>query len=246
MHIDQDVGAYYHLLATLQLSSPALPVGSFSYSQGLEAAVETKLVTDEMSLIHWLKSGLTQNFGTLELPIWCMQHRHWSEGDTAAALSLDQWFLATRETRELLLETEQMGWSAQALIKDLWLSDQSSVEQIEKGVGLPPWVAELNAQRPVSYPSVMAALSVIEQVPIQMGCVAYAFAWVEAQVMAGSKAIPLGQASMQRCLRQLRSDCLTAASRALTFQFNQLQTFSPGLACLSSRHEEQYTRLFRS
>jgi urease accessory protein len=219
-------------IALLQLSSPALPIGAFSYSQGLESAVCEGLVTTEEQLQSWVAQGLEHSFGVCELPVWVLQYRHWSQAQVAQALTLDQWFRAARETQELLQETEQMGWAALALLRDL-------------SQGSSNWTELLNA-RPVALPTVMAALAVAENIPLEQGALAYAFAWVEAQVSAGGKAIPLGQASVQRILRASRLACTEAVRRALTMQQSDLQTLSPGLAILSSQHETQYTRLFRS
>ncbi len=226
------------LLATLQLSSPALPIGGFSYSQGLESAVVAGLVSDENSLSQWVGQGLQFSFGLLELPVWCLQYRHWQQPNTAghtAAFELDDWFLAARETEELRLETEQMGWSAQALLRD-W----SGEEKLEV-----KW-DQLLARRPVSLPTVMSALAVFERISLPVGALGFCFSWVEGQVMAGSKAIPLGQAAIQRVIRAQREQCVSAVSHAMTMKERDLQTFSPGLAILSSQHETLYTRLYRS
>jgi urease accessory protein len=224
------------LLAALQLSSPALPIGAFSYSQGLESAVAAGIVNDELSLQNWVAEGLEFSFGMLELPVWCLQHQYWSANQTdigqCQALELDDWFLASRETEELRLETEQMGWSAQALLRD-WAQGNGQ------------WQTLL-ARRPVSLPTVMSALAVFEGVDIKLGATAYAFAWLEGQVMAGSKSIPLGQAAIQRVIRAQRVNCILAVNRALKMERGELQTFSPGLALLSSQHETLYTRLYRS
>ncbi len=237
----------HQLLAALQLSSPALPIGAFSYSQGLESAVAAGLVRDEAGLSRWVAEGLQSTFGLLELPVWCLQHRLWSEAKNALAsevskqiclrvvteaFDLDEWFLASRETEELRLETEQMGWSAQALLRD-WAQGDILWQ-------------DLLARRPVALPTVMAALAVFEGVSIAVGATAYSFAWIEGQVMAGSKSIPLGQASIQRVIRAQRLQCSESVEHALQMTKADLQTFSPGLALLSSQHETLYTRLYRS
>ena len=221
------------LLSLLQLSSPALPIGGFSYSQGLEAAVAANLVIDEASLSQWINDGLKNYFGALELPIWCLQFKAWESGNSVAALERDAWFRNTRETQELLLETQQMGWSVIQLLKDT----QHAL--------LPQWQVLLNS-RPIALPTAMAAYAVAESIPFEYGATAYGFAWVEAQAAAGGKAIPLGQAAIQRVLRASRQDCIDAVHCAITMQDANLQTFSPGLGILSSVHETQYTRLFRS
>ena len=221
------------LLALLQLSSPALPIGGFSYSQGLEAAVAANIVTDEASLRNWIRDGMNHYFGRLELPVWCLQYQAWAAGDSATALARDAWFRASRESEELLLETQQMGWSVLQLIKD-------SPHATD-----PRWQELLNA-RPVALPTAMSAYAQAEAISLSDGALAYAFAWVEAQAAAGGKAVPLGQAAIQRVLRHCRQDCAQAVPFACAMKDADLQSFSPGLGILSSAHEMQYTRLFRS
>lgn len=221
------------LLSLLQLSSPALPIGGFSYSQGLEAAVAANIVNNEVSLSQWINDGLKNYFGSLELPVWCLQYKAWESLDTAAALDRDAWFRNTRESEELLFETQQMGWSVIQLLID-------SPHALQ-----PRWQALLGS-RPLALPSAMAAYAVAEGIPFEEGALGYAFAWVEAQAAAGGKAIPLGQAAIQRVLRASRPDCVVAVNCAIALQDADLQTFSPGLGILSSAHEMQYTRLFRS
>lgn len=221
------------LLSLLQLSTPALPIGGFSYSQGLEAAAAANIVTDEASLGQWIIDGLKNYFGALELPVWCLQYQAWLDGDSAAALERDAWFRNTRESEELLLETQQMGWSVIQLLRDTPHAAQAK------------WQALLNS-RPIALPTAMAAYAVAEGIAIEDGALAYGFTWVEAQAAAGGKAIPLGQAAIQRVLRASRQECVAAVHCAMVMKDADLQTFSPGLGILSSVHEMQYTRLFRS
>lgn len=221
------------LLSLLQLSSPALPIGGFSYSQGLEAAVAANIVIDEASLSQWINDGLKNYFGALELPIWCLQFKAWESGCIETALERDAWFRNTRETEELLLETQQMGWSVIQLLKDTPHAAQAQ------------WQTLLES-RPVALPTAMAAYAVAEGITLDEGAAGYGFAWVEAQAAAGGKAIPLGQAAIQRVLRGSRQACIAAINGAITMQDADLQTFSPSLGILSSAHETQYTRLFRS
>ena len=221
------------LLALLQLSSPALPIGGFSYSQGLEAAVAANSVTDELSLCQWMLDGMNHYFGRLELPVWCLQYKAWDCGDSEGALARDVWFRSTRESEELLLETQQMGWSVLQLMKDT-----PHAKDLR-------WQSLLSA-RPIALPTAMSAYAQAESIAMHDGALAYAFAWVEAQAAAGGKAIPLGQAAIQRVLRACRAACVQMVPLACAMQDADLQTFSPGLGILSSAHETQYTRLFRS
>src|SRR5690606_19878216 len=99
------------LAALQQLSSPALPIGGFSYSQGLEAAVELKLVHDAESARSWIHDQLHVVMAKAEAPLWCLLHQAWQDGDPEAVERWNQWFWASRETHELRQETEQMGAS---------------------------------------------------------------------------------------------------------------------------------------
>jgi urease accessory protein len=220
------------LPALLRLASPALPVGGFSYSQGLEAAVEAGLVTDEASAKRWISDGLLLHFSKSELIIWFLQYQSLVDQQTDAFIARDQRFRASRESAELLAETEQMGWSALQLVAPDIVSDQ--------------WVKPLLTLKPIGFPSAMAMLAWLEHIEPEAGLVGYAFSWIEAQASAAGKAIPLGQSAIQRLLRSLQIESITACQTAMQGSDDDIQTFSPGLAILSGRHEQQYTRLFRS
>jgi urease accessory protein len=220
------------LPALLRLASPALPVGGFSYSQGLEAAVEAGLVLDQASAKRWITDGLLLHFAKSELIVWYLQYQSLVDQQADAFIARDQRFRASRESAELLAETEQMGWSALQLVALDAVMDQ--------------WVKPLLTQKPIGFPSAMALLAWLEHIEPEAGLVGYAFSWVEAQASAAGKAIPLGQSAIQRLLRALQIESIHACKTAMQCSDDDIQTFSPGLAILSSRHEQQYTRLFRS
>ena len=224
------------ITALLQLSSPALPIGGFSYSQGLEAACETGLVTDEKSAQHWIGQGLTTVLARCEAPLWCLAYDAWNKNDAAQATYWNEWFLASRESRELRAETEQMGWSLARLAEGLEWGPEMLRRQLLK-------------MDPLCLPVTNAYAASQLNIPAHAGLAAYCFTWLENQVAAAVKVVPLGQVAGQRVLTALRGHvgavCDEARERAAQSP-PDLDTFAPQLAILSARHENQYSRLFRS
>ncbi|MDT3669437.1 MAG: urease accessory protein UreF [Aromatoleum sp.] len=224
------------LISLLQLASPALPIGGFSYSQGLEAAIDHGFVNDAPSAERWIRDGLLHVHADAEAPLWLLLHRCWAARDYAGAAAWNAWFHASRETAELRLETEQMGWSLARLVAQMeW--------------GEPELRAELARLTPVCLPTAFSAACVALAVPEREGLAAYCFSWAENQVVAALKAVPLGQVAGQRILHRLNDvvqEAITEAGRRANATLPELSTFSPMLGLLSARHEAQYSRLFRS
>jgi len=217
-----------NLAALLQLASPALPVGAYSYSQGLESAIDAGLVRDEAGALRWIGDGLAQVLARYEAPVWLRLHRAFDTGDHAAAVEWNADVLATRETHELRSETAQMGYSLVQLMRTL-------------GHACP-----IPTQGGIAYPTAHAWASTCWKLSADEGLVAYLYGWTENQVMASLKTIPLGQSAGQRVLVALRGSIEACATRAHEIADEDLGTQSPMLAILSSRHESQYSRLFRS
>lgn len=221
------------LTALLHLASPALPVGAFSYSQGLESAIDTQWVTDETSARTWIESGVANVLARCELPFVAHQLARWNVNDGAGLAAADAQFLASRESAELRRETEQMGWSLKQLCLSLEWGDEARR-------------ATLAALAPVAQPSVFAFAIAAHGIEIEAALAAYAFSWVENQAAAALKAVPLGQMAGQRIIVGLRGAIETAVERALATSPDEINTFAPMLSVLSARHESQYSRLFRS
>lgn len=224
------------LAALQQLSSPALPIGGFSYSQGLEAAVELKLIHDEASARTWIHDQLHGVMTAAEAPLWCLLFQAWQHQDFQAVEHWNQWFHASRETHELRQETEQMGGSLAKLAHELdWAgADRRQV---------------LKTVRPVTLPLVHAFLCAEWKLPQRVGLTAYLFTWLENQVAAAIKSVPLGQLAGQRILTWLRTQLSDAVDEAIQNSATTpptLRTFAPQYAIVSSRHESQFSRLFRS
>lgn len=205
----------------LQLASPALPVGAYSYSQGLEAAIEARIVVDEASAERWISGVLELSIVPLEAPLL---HRMILE--PARIRALNELFLATRETAELRAETVQMGHSLQRLLPALGVTPEPMEE--------------------CSYPAAFATAAVAWKIAPAEALVAYLWAWVENQVMAAIKAVPLGQTAGQRILSSLGGRLPAVAQAAASLAEDEWRNLAPGLALLSARHETQYSRLFRS
>ncbi|MEN7531323.1 urease accessory protein UreF [Cupriavidus sp. DL-D2] len=228
--------ALSQLISLLHLASPALPIGGFSYSQGLEAAIDCGLVKDADSAANWIHDNLTHVQAQCEAPIWLLLHRAWASNDYASVARWNDWFHASRETSELRLETEQMGWSLAKLVAQMEWGDA-------------PMREALNSMSPLCLPTAFTAACVALAIDERDGLGAYAFNWAENQVAAAIKAVPLGQVAGQRMLRGLHAavlDAVDEAQRRTDAQPPQLSTFSPMLGLLSARHETQYSRLFRS
>ena len=221
------------LTALLHLASPALPIGAYSYSQGLESAIDAQWVIDTESARAWIESGVTNVLARCELPFLAHQLERWNQHEAAAIASADADFLASRESAELRRETEQMGWSLKQLCLSLEWGDAARR-------------ATLATLAPVTQPSAFAFAVAAHGIDAQAALAAYAFSWVENQAAAALKAVPLGQMAGQRIIVALRDTIDTAAARALDTPPEHINTFAPMLGVLSARHESQYSRLFRS
>ena len=224
------------LVQLLWLASPALPVGGFSYSEGLEPAIDDGRVRDESSAAEWLRSQFELTQARSELPLLAAAWRSWScatpEGDARAA-SLNQWLLTTRETIELRRQTEQMGRSMAQ-----WLRQRHPGE---------PRVQALAAMAPApGWPLGFALAAVLAQAPLRETLLAFGFGWCENMVQAALKSASLGQSAGQRLLGALAAALPEAVEQAMRCDEASRQNCSPLLAILSARHETQYSRLFRS
>ena len=223
------------LLRLLQLASPALPVGAYTYSQGLEWAVESGLVRTEAQAAAWIGELLEWSLARFEAPLLARQLAAWSQGDDTEVARLNDDFLASRETAELRAETVQMGWSLVRLLAEL-----------DAFASIPGWRARLLAIEAPCFPTVWSAAAAAWQIPADQALAAYLWAWAENQVMAAVKAVPLGQSAGQRLLATLGARIPALAEGALALPEAAWSNYTPGLAIASSRHETQYTRLFRS
>ncbi len=222
--------------ALLHLASPALPIGAFSYSQGLEAAIEAGLIAQADDAAHWIANGLDNVLAPGELPFIAHQLERWRAHDaqaTQALIEANAEFIASRESAELRRETAQMGWSLRQLCAQLEWGDAERRATLER-------------MTPIAQPTAFAFAAWAHDASTQASLAAYAFSWVENQTAAALKAVPLGQLAGQRIVVALRPKIEAALARALATPPDSLNTFAPQLGILSARHESQYSRLFRS
>lgn len=220
------------LVRLLQLASPTLPVGAFSYSQGLEWQVDCGAIRTEADAGDWIAAVFDAGIASFELPLLADQMRAWAAGDIAAVIDLNDDYLASREAAELRAETVQMGYSCLQLLKAL--PECSAVAARLADIG------------DVAFPTAWSGAAVALGVPIEPALTAWAWAWAENQVMAAIKAVPLGQTAGQRLLMTLGAAIPPRVSTALDLPRMDWSNFAPGLAIASCRHETQYSRLFRS
>jgi urease accessory protein len=218
------------LLSALHLASPALPVGGFAYSQGLEQAIEGRWITDMEQAYSWIRDALLLNLARQELPWWLHCYETASQQQWDALLDGNQQLSALRETSELRLESLQMGYSMAKLFA------QWPAAQILAALKDVTW----------SYPAAYAALAACTGVEKETALAAYLWSWVENQVLAAIKTIPLGQIEGQQLLHRLKPDIAAACVVAQSTSIAEAGSAPFGLALASARHETQYSRLFRS
>ena len=220
------------LIQLIWLASPALPVGGFSYSEGLEAAVERGAVATENMAADWLDDQLHLSLARGDLAVIAQAIPAWRGDHLARIRQLNDWVLQTRETGEFRAQTEQMGRSLLA-----WLDNHegTNARHLQACAELPP-----------TYPVAFALAASQTRAGVRDCLLAFAFGWAENMVQAALKSVPLGQSSGQRILTRLSQRIPAAVELAAGLSDDERQAFSPMLAILSSQHETQYSRLFRS
>lgn len=214
-------------LHLLHLSSPALPIGAYAYSQGLEYAIEAGWVEGD-ALADWLRDGLHFGVAHLDLPILRRALAAAKQRDTAALDSWNDLLLAQRETRELLLEDQQIGRALWRLLASLFDAPLPAMPQAP------------------GYAVAFATACAYWEIDEEQACQAFCYAWLENQVTAATKLVPLGQTAAQRLLITLMEDIDSACSTSRDLNEELIGLSLPGLALASCRHEHQHTRLFRS
>ena len=223
------------LCRALHLASPALPIGSFSYSQGLETAVELGIITSEDDASKWITSGLTEIVGQCDAPVVAFIYRACRAQPLTESLPQitywNNWFLCSRESMELRRETEQMGWSLLQLAHTLnWIPRNGPSYQPD----------------PIAFPTAFALSAAALDLSEETTLTAFCFSWLETQVAAAMKLVPLGQTAGHRILTRCRSRVGDVVSSAANITPDEISSWAPMLGIFSARHETQYSRLFRS
>lgn len=218
------------LLRLLQLCSPALPVGAYAYSQGLESAVERGWVHDETSAGAWILGLLNHTVRRLDLPVFARVYAAWSVEDTDAVRRWNARLYASREAAELQREDRHLGAALARLLSDLGLEKAAS------------W---RNAPR-VCFATLFSLAAVQWEIPLAEAATGYAWTWTENQVAAATRLIPLGQTASQRLLVAAGPAIAAAVADGLALPDEDIGGAAPGLALAGALHETQYSRLFRS
>jgi urease accessory protein len=219
------------LLSLLQLSSPALPVGAYSYSEGLELLVFQQKITDDRQLLAWLDRELSNGSIRLETSVLSRIYQNYLSGNMEAINYWNQWLSATRETAELREQSWQMGQSLMRLLGEL-------------EPNLLPSIATISP--PHNYATAWAIAAAYWNVRLENAIVSYLYSWATNIITAAIKSIPLGQTAGQKLTLKLQPIILRMAEEIMAIEDDRLGSFSWGMVLASMEHEIQYSRLFRS
>jgi len=217
------------LLRLCQLVSPALPVGAYAYSQGLEFAVHAGWIHDEGTAFDWVQGVSRHAIGTLDLPILLRLHRAWSAPDASAVRHWTAQLIAARETAELRAEELHLGRALARVLAELELPEAAAWQQ----------------QAP-AFATMFSLAAVRWRIEPGDALGGYLWAWSENQVLAAVKLVPLGQSAGQRMLHGLIGAMPSIVERARLLANDNIGTSAFSQALASALHESQYTRLFRS
>jgi urease accessory protein len=239
------------LLNLLHISSPALPIGAFAYSQGLEYTLEAGWCKNADDVEQWIKSVMVHGLGGVDLPILKRLHHAWSayfieyeEADkevnkenshieSLSAQSLKTWnatLLAFRETKELYLEDIQVGDAFKQWHKSQSVEHLTKLELVDK-----PTVACMYALN-----------GVIKGLTVEECLIGFVWSWLENQITSASKAMPMGQTDGQNIIRHLIPEIAAVIENAMSIKDDDIGSGLVGLSMSSALHETQYSRLFRS
>lgn len=223
------------LLRLLQLASPALPVGAYSYSEGLEALVDKRQVHNSETLEQWLTQELRYGAIRLEATVMVRGYQAMQNQDWEALQAWNRWLSAARETEELRLQSWQMGRSLLRLLSDLepMLLFDSACQRSLQAEGC-------------NFAIAFAIAAATWEIDLQSALLAYLHSWASNLISAGVKLIPLGQTAGQQLLLNLQISLQGAMADILLLPDEQLGSCGWGLALASMAHEHQYSRLFRS
>ena len=229
MNLAESVSAQ-GLLSLLHLSSPALPVGAFAYSQGLEYALDSGWCKNRYEVQQWLQDNLQFGVGYLDLPVYARLYSAWQKNCEQGIQTWNQTLLAFRETNELYKEDIQVG-SAYAQ----WHLGQDESRQLYLEKCQPPTVVAMSA---------LAA--VLHEIPLPQALLGFCWSWCENQIACASKAMPMGQTDGQKILQAVIPLMASVCEKSQQLQDDEIGTGLFGTALASSLHEHQYSRLFRS
>ena len=217
-----------NLLRLLQLSSVSLPVGGYAFSQGLEFAIEAGLIKQDKQVHDWILAQLEHSLSQLDLPLLMHCLQALQNEDSAQLVKLNQLSLACRESKELRLTETAMGEALARLLNSLQIP------------------TPFNKGQEVSFVCLFSIACHHWQIEYQLAATGFSWSWLENQVAAATKLVPLGQTQAQVLLGQLQAAIPAQIDDASTVEIDDIGAGLPMGAILSARHEQQYSRLFRS
>ncbi|MGD1906326.1 MAG: urease accessory protein UreF [Leptolyngbyaceae cyanobacterium] len=221
------------LLSLLQLASPALPIGAYSYSEGIEALIHQGEIASPETFGQWLEAELQRGSIRLEAAVMVRALQAWQQGNGEALERWNDWLSAVRDSEELRLQSWQMGRSLLRLLGDLESTELAP---------LPDGLRSGSCNFAIAF-GIAAALW---QLPQSETTLIFMHSWAANLISAGVRLVPLGQTEGQRLLRQLAEPLQQSAQAVQALTDDQLFACSWGLSLASMTHETQYSRLFRS
>lgn len=219
-----------NLLKLLQLSSPTLPVGAFAYSQGLESAIEAGHIGDSKTLQRWILDSLNLNLKKVDLPVFSRLYRAWENNDHDAVLHWNNKLFAQRETRELRSEDHHLGLALARLLKDLDITEAEDLYKKEHLCFITSFTLAANKW----------------QIELEQAANGFIWSWLDNQIAAAIKLVPLGQTDGQKVLSNLLPEIPEIIKEGLVVEDDEIGASLPMMVILSAQHETQYSRLFRS
>ena len=218
------------LLRLLQLVSPGLPIGMYSYSQGIESAVADGWISSSKDTEAWLSGVLKTSFLHIDLPILDRLYSAWKSDDLERVTYWSRMLIAYRETAELRLEDRHSGQALARLLYSLGFDEMQA------------WCRHPEA----TLAGMFSFIAIKWRIPKQQMLLGYCWSWLENQVLCAVKLIPLGQVADQQLLIALTNVIPDLVEQALQLEDKDIGGSAFSLALASSRHEMQYSRLFRS
>lgn len=218
------------LLRLMQLSSVSLPVGGFSFSQGLEYAIDTGWINNSVQVSHWVETQMTESLARLDLPVLKFTMAALAQADSTemSLIEYNDLILACRETKELKLTDTAMGEALSRLLRSLDIP-----QPFAKG-------------EDVSFVILFAVAAHHWKIPFHTTALGFSWSWLENQIAAATKLVPLGQTQAQQLLGELQTSIPAAIKVSETVTTEDIGAGLPAIAIASARHETQYSRLFRS
>lgn len=215
-------------LRLLQLASVSLPVGGFSFSQGMEYAVDNGWLRNQAAVGNWLGLQLRDSLARLDIPVLQRVYEAADEGNETIIREWNEFLIASRETHELRLADLAMGQALQRLLPSLSVPTPFSKKE------------------DISFVTAFAIAAQYWQCSFDASALAFSWSWLENQVAAATKLVPLGQTQAQQLLTEIQQEIPVAVAIGKTLENDDLGAALPALAIASALHETQYSRLFRS